>query len=46
MIDGHCSPDVIEDLSNLGADGFILGSSALFGKGRPYQELIEGLRGE
>ena len=30
MIDGHCSPEVIEDLSNLGADGFILGSSALF----------------
>ena len=45
MIDGHCSPEVIEDLSNLGADGFILGSSALFRKGRTYKELIEELRG-
>ena len=46
MIDGHCSPEVIEDLSYLGADGFILGSSALFRKGKTYKELIEGLRGE
>lgn len=46
MIDGHCSPDVIEDLSALGADGFILGSSALFKKGRTYRELIASLKGE
>ncbi len=45
MIDGHCSPEVIEDLSNLGADGFILGSSALFRKGKTYKELIQELRG-
>ncbi len=45
MIDGHCSPEVIEDLSSIGADGFILGSSALFRKGRTYKELIEELRG-
>ena len=46
MIDGHCSPEVIEDLSNLGADGFILGSSALFRKGKTYKELIDELRNE
>lgn len=46
MIDGHCSPEVIEDLSALGADGFILGSSALFKKGKTYKELIDNLKGE
>ena len=44
MIDGHCSPDVIEALSADGADGFILGTSALFRKGRSYAELIADLR--
>ena len=28
MIDGSCSPAVIEELSAMGADGFILGTSA------------------
>lgn len=46
MIDGSCSPQVIEEMSALGVDGFILGTSALFGKGRPYKELIDTLRGE
>ena len=45
-IDGSCSPTVIEELSAMGADGFILGTSALFGKGRPYAEIIPELRGE
>lgn len=44
MIDGHCSPEVIDDLSGVGADGFILGSSALFRKGRTYAEIIRSLR--
>ena len=44
MIDGACSPAVIRDLSGIGADGFVLGTSALFGKGRSYRELIEELR--
>ncbi len=44
MIDGACSPEVIRDLSALGADGFVLGTSALFGKGRPYGELLDALR--
>ena len=46
MIDGHCSPDVIEDLSAVGADGFVLGTSAVFGKKKPYKDLMESLRGE
>ena len=44
MIDGHCTPGVIADLYTLGADGFILGTSALFGKNRTYEELIARLR--
>jgi len=44
MIDGACSPEVISELSGIGADGFVLGTSALFGKGRPYKELMEKLR--
>jgi ribulose-phosphate 3-epimerase len=46
MIDGHCTPQVIEELSKLGADGFILGTSAIFGKNRPYKEIVKELRGE
>ena len=46
MIDGHCSPEVIEDLSGVGADGFVLGSSALFRKGKTYAELIRDLMGK
>ena len=44
MIDGHCSPDVIQDLSSIGTDGFILGTSALFRKGRSYVDIIRELR--
>lgn len=46
MIDGHCTPEVIEDLSSVGADGFVLGTSALFRRGGTYAEKIRGLRGE
>lgn len=45
MIDGACSPEKIHDLSEIGVKGFILGTSALFGKGRSYKEIIDGLRG-
>ena len=44
MIDGACSPQVIQELSAMGADGFVLGTSALFGKGKPYKELMDELR--
>lgn len=44
MIDGACSPAVIADLSSIGADGFILGTSALFREGGTYAEHIAALR--
>lgn len=44
LIDGSCSPEIIKKYSSLGCDGFILGTSALFGKNRPYKDIIEDLR--
>jgi len=44
VIDGACSPAVIARLSAKGVDGFVLGTSALFGKEKPYGEIIEELR--
>jgi ribulose-phosphate 3-epimerase len=44
LIDGACSPERIRVLSSKGVDGFILGTSALFGKGKPYSELVPQLR--
>lgn len=44
MIDGACSSEKIAMLSKIGVKGFILGTSALFGKGRPYKDIIEDLR--
>lgn len=44
LIDGACSPDVIGKAHALGADGAVLGTSALFGKGRPYRDLFKELR--
>lgn len=44
MIDGACSPHIIQELSALGCDGFVLGTSALFNKGMAYQTLINELR--
>lgn len=44
MIDGACSMERIEELSKMGVDGFILGTSALFGKEESYQEIIETIR--
>lgn len=44
LIDGACSPEVIAQAHSLGADGVVLGTSALFGKGRPYQDIFKDLR--
>jgi ribulose-phosphate 3-epimerase len=44
MIDGACSPQKIRELNKKGADGFVLGTAALFGKDRPYYEIIRELR--
>lgn len=45
MIDGACSPEKIEELSKMGVKGFILGTSALFGKDKSYKDIIDELRG-
>lgn len=45
MIDGACSPEKIQMLSKIGVKGFILGTSALFGKDKSYKEIIDELRG-
>ena len=44
MIDGACSPEKIAMLSKIGGEGFILGTSALFGKDKSYQEICQELR--
>jgi ribulose-phosphate 3-epimerase len=46
LIDGACSPEVIHQAASLGADGAVLGTSALFGKGRSYAEILAELRAE
>ncbi|MGG5331521.1 ribulose-phosphate 3-epimerase [Enterococcus sp. AZ163] len=40
IIDGAVSPQKIKVLSKLGVDGFVLGTSALFGKETSYKELV------
>jgi ribulose-phosphate 3-epimerase len=44
MLDGACSPERIATLSKKGVKGFVLGTSALFGKERPYEEIIPELK--
>ena len=44
MIDGACSPSLIQELYQMGCDGFVLGTSALFGKPKAYTDLIHDLR--
>lgn len=43
--DGHGSVENIRKYAPLGVDGFILGTATLFGKNRPYTEIITELRG-
>ena len=44
VIDGACSREVIARLNAKGVQGFVLGTSALFGKGRSYNEIMPELR--
>lgn len=44
MLDGACSKERIAALGKKGVKGFVLGTSALFGKGRGYGEIIKELR--
>ncbi|EOI06947.1 ribulose-phosphate 3-epimerase [Enterococcus moraviensis ATCC BAA-383] len=44
MVDGAISPEKVEQLSKKGVTGFILGTSALFGKTESYEEILMQLR--
>lgn len=44
VIDGACSPQRIKELSEIGCDGFILGTRALFKKDKQYQQVLSELR--
>lgn len=43
--DGACGPDKIQKFAPMGMDGFVLGTTMLFGKGRPYGEVIREIQG-
>lgn len=42
--DGACSADKIKAFAPKGVDGFVLGTTLLFGKNRPYGEIIREIR--
>ncbi len=42
--DGACSADKIIEYAPLGVDGFVLGTNLLFGKGRPYKDILAEVR--
>lgn len=43
--DGACSADKILEFAPKGVKGFILGTTLLFGKGKPYGEILNNIRG-
>lgn len=43
--DGACSADKIREFAPRGVKGFVLGTTLLFGKGRPYGEILKEIRG-
>ena len=44
MADGAISPEKITELSKIGVDGFVLGTSSLFGKAEEYDAIIGRLK--
>lgn len=44
MVDGAISEEKVHELSEIGVQGFILGTSALFNKNETYSELLNDLR--
>ncbi len=42
--DGACGKDKIKEYAPLGVKGFVLGTTLLFGKGKPYKETIAKIR--
>lgn len=43
--DGTCSADKIREFAPKGVKGFVLGTTILFGKGRPYGETLREICG-
>lgn len=44
FVDGAISPEKIRILREKGVDGFILGTSSLFGKDKTYKDIVKALR--
>lgn len=42
--DGACTQEKVLEYAPKGVDGFILGTSLLFGKGKPYPDLLKEIR--
>ena len=42
--DGACGPDKIKTFAPMGVKGFVLGTTVLFGKGRPYTDILKEVR--
>lgn len=42
--DGACGPDKIKTFAPMGVKGFVLGTTVLFGKGRPYADILKEAR--
>lgn len=42
--DGACSADKIKEFAPKGVKGFVLGTTLLFGKNRPYKDIIDDIR--
>lgn len=45
LVDGAISPGKIKELSRFGVDGFVVGTSSLFGKENSYKEIVKTLKG-
>lgn len=42
--DGACSADKIQEFAPKGVKGFVLGTTLLFGRGKPYGETLQLIR--
>lgn len=42
--DGACGADKIKEYGPKGVDGFVLGTTLLFGQNRPYKEILDKIR--
>ncbi|MCQ2082183.1 MAG: ribulose-phosphate 3-epimerase [Lachnospiraceae bacterium] len=42
--DGACSKDKIQEFAPMGVKGFVLGTTLLFGKKKPYKDILDEIR--